>query len=77
MRLFNVVVFSNVIECFEVERVSRVDYTACKSGGETLAYKVTVSQKHGKVQGGRDRAALYCRYHAKNVAPEYRFVLSD
>lgn len=77
MRHFNVVVFVDSIECFEVEKVSRVDYTACKSGGETLVYKVSVSHKRGKVKLPLDRAAAYCHYHAKNVDPNYGFVMSD
>ncbi len=76
MRCFNVVVLSDAIECFEVEKVSRVDYTACKSGGETLVYKVSVSRERGKVNAALDRAASYCHYHAKNIDPDYGFVIS-
>lgn len=76
MRHFNVTVFSDAVECFEVEKISRVDYTASKQGGETLLYKVSVSAKRGKVNSGRDRAATYCHYHAKNIAPDYGFVVS-
>lgn len=77
MRHFDVVVFCDSIECFEVEKVSRVDYTARKEDRETLLYKVSVSGKRGKVKSGRDRAASYCHYHAKNIDPDYGFVVSD
>ncbi len=77
MRSFKVVVFSNCIECFEQETLSRVDYTASVEGGEKLVYKVIVSQLRGKVKFGIDRGSSYCHYHAKNVNPDYRFVVSQ
>lgn len=77
MRQFNVTVYSNSIECFEEDKISRVDYTASREGRETLLYRVIVSTKRGKVNTGRDRGASYCHYHAKNIDPDYGFVVSD
>lgn len=77
MRHFSVTVFSDAVECFEEDKISRVDYTASMTGGETLLYKVIISTKRGKVNSGRDRGAAYCHYHAKNIAPDYGFVVSD
>jgi hypothetical protein len=74
MRSFRVIVYANLVECFEEKEISRVDYTARISGGERLQYKVIVSQKGGKVMFGRDRGAHYCHYHAKNIDLDYSFV---
>lgn len=73
MRSFDVTVYSNAIECVEVMELSRVDYAAEGTGCEPLRYRVSVSQKRGKVRRGRDRGANYVHYHAKNIQPAYKF----
>lgn len=77
MRYFDVMVLSHAVECYEVDGLSRVDYMAVAMGRETLVYRCTLSHRLGKVRNGRDRAASYCHYHAKNIHPDYKFVVRE